>query len=81
MHFSSFTILAAKPHRLLAPSFDISRMAQIVGKSQCKLEDNHGNGTGSGEWVCIGCNCLKIGSSGGIFEHKMNFKNVHSVPF
>jgi hypothetical protein len=25
-----------------------------------------------GEWVCIGCSCLKTGSSGCICEHKIN---------
>jgi len=47
MRFSSFTMLASKPRRLLAP-FDISWLAQIVGKPKCKFEDNHWNGTGSG---------------------------------
>lgn len=85
MYFSSFTMHAAKPHRLLGPSFDISWLVQIVGKPQCKMEDNHWNGTGSsvGEWVCIGCSCLKIGSSGWICEHKINLsiKVVQSCPF
>lgn len=32
-----------------------------------------------GEWVCIGCSCLKMTSSGGICEHKI--KTLHlSIP-